>query len=34
VVSKDAQGKLTNRTVGTVFKNHQDAYVKDCKMPS
>ncbi|MEG0920255.1 MAG: ABC transporter substrate-binding protein [Comamonas sp.] len=34
VVSKDAQGKLTNRTVGTVFKNHQDAYVKECKMPS
>ena len=34
VVSKDAQGKLTNRTVGTVFKNHQDAYAKDCKMPS
>lgn len=32
VVTKDAQGKLTNRTVGTVFKNHQDAYVKDCKM--
>ena len=33
VVSKDAQGRLTNRTVGTVFKNHQDAYAKDCKMP-
>ena len=32
VVTKDAQGKLTNRTVGTVFKNHQDAYAKDCKM--
>jgi len=34
VVSKDAQGKLGNRTVGTVFQNHQDAYVQDCKMPS
>lgn len=33
VVSKDAQGKLTNRTVGTVFKSHADAYAQDCKMP-
>ena len=33
VVTKDAQGRLTNRTVGTVFKNHADAYASECKMP-
>ena len=32
VVSKDAQGRVTNRTLGTVFKNHADAYVGTCKM--
>lgn len=34
VVTKDAQGRITNRTLGTVFKNHADAYVGECKMPS
>lgn len=33
VVSKNAQGQVTNRTLGTVFKNHADAYVALCKMP-
>lgn len=33
VITKNAQGRITNRTVGTVFKNHADAYVQDCKMP-
>ena len=32
VVSKDAQGRVTNRTLGTVFKGHADAYVSACKM--
>ncbi|WP_407062217.1 ABC transporter substrate-binding protein [Caldimonas mangrovi] len=32
VVSKDGQGRVTNRTLGTVFKNHADAYVGACKM--
>ena len=31
-IVKDAQGRLTNRTVGTVFKNHADAYVAQCPM--
>ncbi|MES2581708.1 MAG: ABC transporter substrate-binding protein [Pseudomonadota bacterium] len=34
VVTKNAQGKVTNRTLGTVFKNQPDAYVGSCKMPS
>jgi len=32
VVAKDAQGRLVNKTIGTVFKDHGDAYVQDCKM--
>jgi branched-chain amino acid transport system substrate-binding protein len=33
VITKDAQGRITNRTLGTVFKNHTDAYAAQCKMP-
>ncbi len=33
VITKDAQGRITNRTLGAVFKNHADAYVGECKMP-
>jgi branched-chain amino acid transport system substrate-binding protein len=32
VVAKDAQGRIVNKTMGTVFKDHGDAYVQDCKM--
>jgi branched-chain amino acid transport system substrate-binding protein len=31
-IVKDAQGRLTNKTVSTVFKDHADAYVSACKM--
>ena len=34
VITKDAQGRITNRMLGTVFKNHADAYVGECKMPA
>lgn len=34
VITRDAQGRVTNRTLGTVFKDHADAYVGDCKMPA
>lgn len=34
VVGKDAQGRITNRTLSTVFKAHGDAYVGACKMPA
>jgi len=34
VITKDAQGRITNRTLNTVFKNHADAYVGQCKMPA
>lgn len=34
VITKDAQGRITNRTLNTVFKNHVDAYVGQCKMPA
>jgi branched-chain amino acid transport system substrate-binding protein len=32
VVAKDAQGRLVNKTIGTVFKDRGDAYVQDCQM--
>jgi branched-chain amino acid transport system substrate-binding protein len=32
VTEKDAKGRVTNRTVGTVFRNHADAYVGECAM--
>src|SRR5690606_20960373 len=31
-VEKDADGRLVNRLVSKVFDNHQDVYVKDCKL--
>lgn len=34
VITRDAQGRVTNRTLGTVFKDHADAYVGECKMPA
>ncbi len=34
VIGKDSQGRITNRTLSTVFKNHGDAYAAQCKMPS
>jgi branched-chain amino acid transport system substrate-binding protein len=33
-ITKDAKGRVTNRTLGTVFKAHSDAYAASCKMPS
>ena len=32
IVSKDAQGRIVNRSMGTVFTNHADAYSQDCKL--
>jgi branched-chain amino acid transport system substrate-binding protein len=32
VIGKDAQGRITNKTMGTVFTNHADAYAPQCKM--
>ena len=32
VIGKDAQGRVTNKTMGTIFTNHADAYVGACKM--
>jgi branched-chain amino acid transport system substrate-binding protein len=32
VIGKDAQGRIVNKTIGTVFKDHGDAYVQDCQM--
>jgi branched-chain amino acid transport system substrate-binding protein len=31
-VEKDGQGQITNRYVGTVLRNHADAYASKCKM--
>jgi branched-chain amino acid transport system substrate-binding protein len=33
LITKDAKGRVTNRTVGTVFKAHGDAYAASCRMP-
>ena len=33
VITRDAKGRVTNRTLGAVFKNHADAYASSCKMP-
>jgi branched-chain amino acid transport system substrate-binding protein len=32
IVHKDAQGRITNKLMGTIFSNHADAYVGECKM--
>ena len=32
VVGRDGQGRLVNKTMGTIFKDHGDAYVQDCAM--
>jgi branched-chain amino acid transport system substrate-binding protein len=32
VIGRDAQGRVTNKTMGTIFANHPDAYVAQCKM--
>jgi branched-chain amino acid transport system substrate-binding protein len=34
VVTRDATGRVTNRTLGAVLKNHADAYAGACKMAS
>jgi len=32
VIGRDALGRVTNKMMGTVFSNHADAYVAQCKM--
>jgi branched-chain amino acid transport system substrate-binding protein len=32
LIARDDKGRLTNRIVGTIFKNHSDAYAGNCKM--
>jgi branched-chain amino acid transport system substrate-binding protein len=32
VIGKDAQGRITNKTMGAVFEDHGDAYADSCKM--
>jgi branched-chain amino acid transport system substrate-binding protein len=32
VVAKDGQGRLINKTIGTIFTDHGDAYVQECDM--
>jgi branched-chain amino acid transport system substrate-binding protein len=32
VVARDSQGRLVNKTLGTIFKDHGDAYVQECPM--
>ena len=32
LIAKDDQGRLTNRIVGTIFKDHADAFAGQCRM--
>ncbi|MFY7867339.1 ABC transporter substrate-binding protein [Roseateles sp.] len=32
IIGKDAQGRVTNKTLGKIFENHADAYAASCKM--
>jgi branched-chain amino acid transport system substrate-binding protein len=32
VVSKDAEGRLTNKSMGKIFEKHPDPYVGECKL--
>lgn len=32
VIEKDAQGRITNKTIGTVFKDYGDPFAVECKM--
>ena len=32
VIGKDAQGRIVNKNLGTVFTNHADAYAKECPL--
>jgi branched-chain amino acid transport system substrate-binding protein len=32
VIGKDAEGRITNRTLGVVLFSHSDAYAAACKM--
>ena len=32
VVGRDNQGRLVNKTMGTIFKDRGDAYVQECSM--
>lgn len=34
VITRDTQGRITNRMLGKVFEKHGDAYVGECKMPA
>lgn len=33
VVRQDEKGRITNKLIGTIFTDHADAYVGQCKMP-
>lgn len=33
LVHQDSKGRITNKLMGTIFTNHPDAYVGQCKMP-
>jgi branched-chain amino acid transport system substrate-binding protein len=32
VVGRDSQGRIVNKTIGTIFKDRGDAYVQECSM--
>ena len=32
VIGKDAKGRIVNKTIGTIFTGHADAYAKDCPL--
>ena len=32
LIRQDGQGRVTNKLMGTIFTDHADAYVAECKM--
>ena len=32
VIGKDAKGRIINKTIGTIFTAHGDAYAKECPL--
>ena len=32
-IGRDARGRITSRTIGTVFTNHGDSYARECPLP-
>ena len=32
VIGRDAKGRITNKTIGTIFTRHADPYAAECRL--